>query len=224
MPKKEVKLGTIKDVFFYYSRLNTPTLTKSAKDKGVKGVGENGENGEYVTKIAVGDSVYKKLKKAYKGAKNFPNVKEYDLKEFKAAFHEDGGMPDFGDDTDVVLIKFAQKSFNDKSGKPMQAPKLIAINKVGKVYKDNNGLLVEQDTLLGNGTKGHLQFRPVDFGEYGVYLYPNAVCVTDVIEYEGSDGGEVDEDAFGIQESDAEEEEQEEEESFDDEFDDDLSF
>ena len=63
--------------------------------------------------------------------------------------------------------------------------------------KDRHGLEVIQTTALGYGTKGHLQFRPVK-NDFGLYLYPNALCITDLVEYvEGA--GSVDEEAFGIE-------------------------
>jgi len=191
---------TIKDVHFYYSNLSVPTLTKDAKDKGIKINPEDPKaNGEYVVKAAVTFDQFRKMKKKFKDVSNFPKAKEYTTKEFEEAFHPDGGMPDFGDAEELVLIKFAQKS-RFGNGKDATIPKLIGIK--GKV-QDNNGETITQDTLIGNGSKGHLQVRLVEFTDYSPYLYPNAVCITDLVVYESTGGGaEVDMDAFGIEELD----------------------
>ena len=57
---------------------------------------------------------------------------------------------------------------------------------------------IDQETSLGNGTKGHFQFRPVA-GENGLYLYPQLICVTDLIEYTGGEAEE-DMDSLGLEE------------------------
>ena len=223
MSKQEVNLKTIKDVFFYYSSLYTPVLTKDAKDKGKKIDPDSpSENAEYVVKIAMSEEVYRAMKKNedMKGAKNFPNAKEYTVAEFEKIFHEEGGMPEFGDDVeDIVIVKFAQKAWNVNKKSEMRAPNLIGIK--DKV-KDHNGLDINKDTLIGNGSKGHLQVRPHDFGEYGLYLYPHAVCITELVPYEGSGGTETDYDAFGMEEADEVEDTQDEVPN--DDFDDDIPF
>ena len=194
-------LATFKDVYFYYSNLSIPVLTKAAKDKGIKPNPDDPKaNGEYVAKIVVTFDQFRKMKKQFPRVSNFPKAKEYTISEFRDVFHADGGMPDFGDATELVMIKFAQKS-RSAAGRDAFAPKVIGIK--GKV-QDHKGLTITQDTLLGNGTKGHLQVRLVEFSDFDPYLYPNAICITDLVEYKSAGGGgtEVDYDDFGIEELD----------------------
>ena len=206
---------TVKDIHFYWSFVNTPQLTKNAKDKGIQVNPEDLKaNSEWVVKAAIPEATYKKLKKKFPNCTNFNKAKDYDLEDFEKAFHStksddgsvrlNGDMPNFGEGvTDLVLVKFAQKS-RSAAGKDMFPPKLVGIK--GGV-QDNNGVTIDADTNIGNGTKGHLQLRSVDFGENGTYLYPNAVCITDLNVWvsKDSDGGasNVDMDAFGIEELDS---------------------
>ena len=220
---EQLDTKTLKNVYFYYSRVDEPVMTKKAKDAGYQQDPDNPmKNMEWQVKIIVSEEYFKKMKKnpAMKGAKNFVNAKEYTIAEFEEKFHaeEKENMPDFGDAEDVVLIKFSQKCQNT-SGKNNQPPTLIGIK--GKVM-DNNDIPIKQQTLLGNGTAGMLQIRPVDFGvDHGLYLYPNAICVTELVEYVGSSSHEVDYDAFGIEELSEEDKEVAGE---DDEFDEDIGF
>ena len=224
MPKKETVLKTIKNLYFYYTQVNTPVITKAAKDKGIKVDPENPKkNCEYTLKVAMPYETFRKLKKQdwAEGASNFPKAKEFTLAKFEAAFHSEGGMPDFGDDVEeVVLIKFSQKSMSN-AGKEMNSPKLIGIK--GKV-QDNNGETIAQDTLIGNGSKGHLQVRPVQFSDYDPYLYPHAICITDLVVYEGGEGAGIDEDGFGIEELDEADLDAEADDMESDDFDDDIPF
>jgi len=225
MPKQEqeVVLRIIRDVYFYYSQLKDPVLTKAAKDKGIKQDPDNpSKNSEYTLKIAMPYEDFRNLKKQKwvpNGGvfSNFPKAKEFSISEFEKTFHKDGGMPDFGDAEEVVLIKFSQKAMN-ASGREMQAPKVLGIK--GKV-QDHEGKTVNQDVLLGNGTKGHLQVRPVEFKDYDPYLYPHKVIITNLVEYTGGCGldDSVGEDDIGFEEL-TEEDLENIENGVDDEYDD----
>lgn len=224
--KTEVVLKVIRDVYFYYTQLLEPVLTKNAKDAGKEIDPANpNKNCEYTLKVAMTYEEYRALKKEpwAKGCSNFPKAKEFTVEEFEKAFHADGGMPDFGDAEEVVLVKFSQKAQSAK-GKDMQAPKILGIK--GKV-QDRHGETVSQETSLGNGTKGHLQVRPVEFDKYDPYLYPHKVVVTDLVVYEGGGGVDdsVGEDDLGFEELDeADLENMDKVNDALDEFDDDIPF
>ena len=213
--EKSIPLLTLKDTHLYYTSIAKPVLLKDAKDKGIHFDPENPtKNTEWVVKSAIPEKVFKALKKKFKKCSNLPHAKEYTLEEFKEIFHADSEMPDFGEGVeDVVVVKFSQRC-ESKAGKPMTQPTVIGIK--GKV-QDRNGLEVNKDVLLGNGTKAHVQLRPVDFGEHGVYLYPQAVCVTELVEYgEASGSSEVDLEAFDLEELDEVSVEEDEEDMFGD--------
>jgi hypothetical protein len=95
------------------------------------------------------------------------------------------------------MVKFAQKC-STKAGKVLNKPKVIGIK--GKV-QDTNGFEINDEINVGNGTLGHLQFRPVDFGANGIYLYPNAICITNLVEY-ASVSADLDFSEFDLEELD----------------------
>ena len=97
---------------------------------------------------------------------------------------------------DMVLIKFAQTCLVGKPTMRKESRQIPQIGIRGRV-QDYDGNTIEQETNIGNGTMGHLQIRPVQ-SDYGLYLYPNALCITKLVEYFPSGG--VDEEAFGIEE------------------------
>ncbi len=184
MANEPIKMGTLKNVAFYWTKMNVPVLTKDAKDKGIQIDPKNPMlNAEWTMNVAVPESTLKKLKKAYKGCTNLPHANTYDTEEFAAAFHDgdEAVIPDFGQGSnDIAVIKFSQKS-STAAGKLTKQPKVIGIK--GKV-QDRNGETVNNEVNVGNGSLGHLQFRPVDFGKNGIYLYPNVICVTDLVVYQ----------------------------------------
>ena len=201
--KKESKLRTIKDVIFVYSSCTHPQKQLNKDNK--PALSDNPlEFHGYEIKILITETIFKAFKKAFKGAKNFPNVKELTPDECVEKF--DIEEPD----EDMVLIKFTQGCMygakgNRKESRPVG---LLGCKKTpnanGVAYFDNSGNVIASDTSIGNGTKGHLQFNPVE-NDHGMYLYPTAVCVTDLVEYVSSGVG-CDEDAFGIEEVEGSEE------------------
>lgn len=203
--KKESNLKTIKNVIFVYSSCTHPQKQLNQDNK--PALSDNPlEFHGYEIKILVTDTVFKALKKAFKGAKNFPNVKEYTPDEVVEKF--DIEEPD----EDMVLIKFTQGCMYGPKGNRKESRPVGLIgckrtkNANGVAYFDNNGMVITPDTSIGNGTKGHLQFHPVS-NDYGLYLYPTAVCVTELVEYIAA-SADADEDAFGVEEVDGDEDEQ----------------
>ena len=212
--KKESNLKTLKNVIFVYSSCTHPQKQLNQDNK--PALSDNPlEFHGYEIKVLVTETVFKALKKAFKGAKNFPNVKELSPEECVEKFDIDEP------EEDMVLIKFTQGCMygpkgNRKESRPvgLVGSKRTHTNN-GVAYFDNNGNVIAPDTAIGNGTKGHLQFNPVE-NDYGVYLYPTAVCVTDLVEYVASAGSTCDEDAFGIEEVEGEAESNGDATNFDD--------
>lgn len=209
--KKESTLKTVKDVTFVYTSVSRPQKQLNKDNK--PALSDNPlEFHAWEIKILVSETVFKAMKKAFKGAKNFPNVKEYTPEECveKNLMQEEP-------DEDQVLIKFSQGCLFGKKGMRKDARPVSQIGVKGKV-QDRNGLTIDQDTNVGNGTKGHLQFNPVE-NDFGLYLYPTAICITELVEYV-AEGGGYDANAFGIEDLDDEEfdSEPEAEEDDDDEF------
>lgn len=200
--KKESNLKTMKNVLFVYSSCTHPQKQLNQDNKPALSDSPLEFHG-YEIKTLVSDTVFKALKKAFKGAKNFPNVKELTPEECVEKFGIDEP------DEDMVLIKFTQGCMygpkgNRKESRPIG---LIGSKKTktnnGVAYFDNKGNVITNETAIGNGTKGHLQFNPVT-NDFGTYLYPTAVCVTDLVEYVAATQS-CDEDAFGVEEVEAEE-------------------
>ena len=182
---------TIKDVTFAYTSVTVPQKQLNPEGKAPLSLNPL-EMHSFEVKILVSETVFKSLKKAFPGAKNFPNVKDYTAADCVAK-----NLMATEPDEDQVLIKFSQTALYGKATDRKASRPITQIGIAGRV-QDNNGLTVGQDTNIGNGTKGHLQFTAV-VSDFGTYLYPTAICVTELVEYIAADGG-IDEDAFGITE------------------------
>ena len=204
MAEKEAqksKLGTIKDIIFVY----TSTSWKSKqlnKEKKPPLSDSPDEFHAYEVKILITESRYNaELKKVYgKNTKNFPHAKDVTREEAMERFD----IADPGED--MLLIKFAQ---NVLTGKKMPDPdeegkttrkesRLIQQFGICGRLQDRNGVNITADTQIGNGSKGHLQFNPVDT-EHGRYLYPTSIILTELVEYTGG-GGAIDEEGIGFEE------------------------
>jgi hypothetical protein len=189
--EKETGLETFKDVVFFYTSCSREIKQLNKENK--KPMSDHPlEMHSWEVKVAIPESRFKKWKKKFAGAKNFPNAKDYTTSEYAEKLDPNDVEPD----EDMVLIKFAQSCLSGKatSRKPSRHIKQIGIR--GSV-QDYDGNTIDQDTQIGNGTKGHLQVRPVET-EHGLYLYPAAICITEWIEYVEKES--IDEEAFGIEE------------------------
>ena len=197
---KESKLGTIKDIHFVYTSVTWKQKQLNKEKKPPKSDSED-EFHSYEVKILITLSRYNaELKKVYgKPTKNFPNAKDVEREEAMERF----GIEDPGED--MLLIKFAQAVLTGKDiPDPNRAGKTTRkaskpINQFGICgrLQDRNGISITADTQIGNGSKGHLQFKPVDSG-HGLYLYPTAIIITELVEYES--GGNIDVEAIGFEE------------------------
>lgn len=185
---KETNIVTMKDVTFMYTsvsraveQLNTdnkPPLSDSPL-----------EFHSFEVKILMTEADFKALKKKYRGAKNLPNAKEFTPEEMEEKF----GMEV---EDDMVLVKFSQAALVGPEGKRRESYPIKQIGVKGKV-QDLNGVTIDQDTAIGNGTTGHFQFRPVE-GKNGLYLYPHLLCITNLVEYVAA-GVEEDLDSLGLE-------------------------
>lgn len=201
--KKETSIVTMKDVIFMYTSVSRPveqlnTDNKppiSSKDSPTFGL----EFHSFEVKILISEERFKKLKKEFKSAKNLPHAKEHEKDDLleKYDFLNESDLED-----DMYLVKFSQSCLvgkADKNGVRKESYPIKQIGIKGKV-QDINGVTIDQDTSIGNGSKGHFQFRPVE-GPNGLYLYPQLVCITELIEYVGG-GAEEDMESLGIEDLD----------------------
>tara|TARA_R110000765_G_scaffold423434_1_gene532324 strand:- start:928 stop:1620 length:693 start_codon:yes stop_codon:yes gene_type:complete len=192
--KKETNIKTLKDVIFMYSSVSEPQKQLNEENKPPLSDSPL-EFHSYEVKILIAEERFKKLKKEFKGAKNFANAKEFEKEEFLEA-NSYLNADDLADD--MVLIKFSQSCLRSerKTGNRIPTFPIKQIGIKGQV-QDNNGINIDFETNTGNGTKGHFQFRPV-VSDFGLYLYPHLICVTDLVEY--TSAAEEDLDSLGLEE------------------------
>lgn len=201
--KKETNIKTLKDVIFMYTSVNRAVeqLNTDKKPPISKPTSPTFdlEFHSYEVKILITEDRFKALKKEFKAAKNLPHAKELEkddlLEKYDFLNAEDL-------DDDMVLIKFSQSALVGKANAEGIRKESFPIKQIGIKGKvqDMHGNNIDQETSLGNGTKGHFQFRPVD-GPNGLYLYPQLICVTELVEYAGG-GAEEDLESLGLEELD----------------------
>ena len=167
-------VGTIKDVTFAWTSVTNPIKQPNPENKAPRSL-DPLEMHSYEVKVLVSESVFKKLKTTYPGAKNFPYAKDLTAAECV----EKKYMSELPDE-DQVLVKFASACLNGANDKRKPSRPITQIGIKGRV-QDMNGNEVIQTTSIGNGSKGHLQFNAVK-SDFGTYLYPAAVCITDLVE------------------------------------------
>ena len=189
--KKETNIVTMKDVIFMYTSVSRPVEQLNTDNKPPLSDSPL-EFHSFEIKILITEDRFKKLKKNFRGAKNLPNAKEFDAEEVLEKF-------DLEVEDDMVLVKFSQSALVGKEGARKESFPVKQIGIKGKV-QDLNGNTIDQDTSVGNGTKGHFQFRPVE-GKNGLYLYPSLLCITELIEYVSA-GAEEDLDSLGLEDLD----------------------
>ncbi len=201
--KKETNIVTMKDVIFMFSSVSRPIEQLNTDNKPPLSAPDSPTFGlefhSYEIKILIPESRYKTLKKHFKGAKNLPNAKEFEKDDLIEKYD---CLKESDLDDDMVLIKFSQSCLVGKPNKDGVRRESYPVKQIGIKGKvqDMLGQTVDQDTALGNGTKGHFQFRPVD-GANGLYLYPQLICITELVEYTAA-GAEEDYDSLGLEELD----------------------
>ncbi len=199
--KKETNIVTLKDVIFMYTSVSRPVQQLNTDNKPPISDPSSPtfdlEFHSYEIKILITEDRFKKLKKDQKGAKNLPNAREWEKDDLVEAY--DFLDPDDLDD-DMVLIKFSQSCLVGKANKDGVRKESYPVKQIGIRGKvqDLNGLPIDQDTSVGNGSKGHFQFRPVE-GLNGLYLYPQLVCITELVEYVSA-GAEEDMESLDLEE------------------------
>ena len=197
--KKETNIVTMKNVIFMYTSVSRPVEQLNTDKKPPLSASTSPTFGlefhSYEVKILISEERAKKLKKAFKAAKNLPHAKEMEKDDLleKYDFLNASDLED-----DMVLIKFSQSCLVGKPNKDGVRKESYPVKQIGIKGKvqDMNGLPIDQETSIGNGSKGHFQFRPVD-GTNGLYLYPQLVCITELTEYVS--GAEEDYDSLGLQ-------------------------
>ena len=192
---QEPKFKTIKDVEFFYTSVSYPQKQQNSDNK--PPLSDHPlEFHSYEIKICLPESRYKQLKKAFPKAKNFPNAKEFTPEEYVKKLCK--GMENVEEpDEDMYLIKFAQAALIGLPGNRKPSRKIKQIGVRGGM-QDRNGETIDWETRIGNGSKGHFQFKPVET-RHGLYLYPIALCITELVPWDGGGFG-YDEEAFGIEE------------------------
>lgn len=201
--KKETNIVTMKDVIFMFSSVSRPIEQLNTDNKPPQSSPDSPTFGlefhSYEIKILIPESRYKMLKKHFKGAKNLPNAKEFEKDDLLEKYD---CLNEADLDDDMVLVKFSQSCLVGKPNKDGVRRESYPIKQIGIKGKvqDMFGNTIDQDTALGNGTKGHFQFRPVD-GTNGLYLYPQLLCITELVEYKAA-GQEEDYDSLGLEELD----------------------
>lgn len=218
-------VNTIKDVIFVYTSAITP-VKQLNKDNKPPLSNHALEFHSYEVKIMITETRFKHFKKQYRGAKNLPNVKEVTPEEFVEKYTADIGLPE----EDLVMIKFSQGCLwgTASSRRETKPIKVIGIKKQTLssgviIYKDNNGIIINENTDIGNGTKGHLQFSPVE-GKFGLYLYPSALCITELQEYAAVTEYTKSDEEFGVVDIKGNEDEEEPEVAESDNYEDESPF
>ena len=219
--KKETNIVTMNDVIFMYTSVNRAVKQLNTDNKPPKSDPSSPtfdlEFHSFEIKILISEDRFKKLKKEQKGAKNLPNAKEWEKSDLVEAY--DFLDPDDLED-DMVLVKFSQSCLVGKPNKDGVRRESFPVKQIGIRGKvqDLNGLPIDQDTNIGNGSKGHFQYRPIE-GLNGLYLYPHLICVTELVEYVSA-GAEEDLESLGLEELEEADLDKEAEESQDPEGDD----
>jgi hypothetical protein len=197
--KKETTIETMKDVIFMYSSVSRPIEQLNTDNKPPISAPTSPTFGlefhSFEIKLLLTETRFKALKKKFKAAKNIPHAKEHEKEDLlsKYDFLNEADLDD-----EMVLIKFSQSCLigkADKDGVRRESYPITQIGVKGKV-QDIHGNTINQETSVGNGSKGHFQFKPVE-GTNGLYLYPHLVCITDLIEYVGT--VEEDFDSLGLE-------------------------
>lgn len=167
-------MATIKNVYFYYAKIKNPVL--EYQKEAVKDLPHM--NRECVVDTLVPETVYKALKRKYKTVKAVREAREFDAEEFEKAFKV---KPPYEAET-YYVVKFKKKTYYKDEN---EAAKPKVVGQVGQV-KDINGLAINEDVALGNGTLGHIQFKERtwdnQFGK-GMALDLMALCVKELVEF-----------------------------------------
>lgn len=188
---KQSNVHTIMNTTFVYSSVVTPKKQLNPENKPHL-TDHDLEGYAWEVCVLMSESEFKKFKKEFKGAPNVVHAKDFEPAEAAEKFFIDEP------EDDVVKVKFSQKCLTGKKNDRKEAKPITQIGIKGKVL-DRNEVPINQETEMGNGTKGHLQFRSIT-NDFGTFLYPMAVCITELVERQSSEGGSFDADAFGIEE------------------------
>lgn len=173
--KKENKAKIIKDAVILWDNLSRPTLIKN----GVECPEQPLKDKRWKVEILISKAEYKKIKPYCKGASSTV-FEELDDSEIKEKYKIDNPF-----DGEAYKVSFG-KTCMSKAGRVLDKPKTVGVKRAKKgdsvTYKDSEGNLIEGDTTLGRGTKGHIAISSFE-NMHGKFISLEAFCVTELVEY-----------------------------------------
>lgn len=178
--KKGNQTGVIEDVFFFYTKIQTPSLKYQSKNEK-----------EYTVDCVVDKATARKFKKAF--PKN--SCKDYENDDFLEKFNVEEVPFPKQEEQFVVKLKADSQIKKDvtvngeklKKGDEVPyswgtRPKVfVPAGTEGKV-KD-----ITMESLVGNGSQGTVAFKVLT-NDYGTFPQLTGILVTELVEYEGSGG------------------------------------
>lgn len=182
--------NVIFDTYIYYTMINQPQLmwNRKATDKPF-------ENKEYSVRILLTEQDYKGMKKRFPMAKSLKEVKEMSREEFVKAFKVE---PPYEAEDDVYyILKMTRIAFYKKDGEGIPEKARPTAQFVST--REPLG-----ETLIGNGTKAHVQFNPRSWnhnGTDGITLDLQKIGVIDLVEYKAKESNEWEDDDYQPEES-----------------------
>lgn len=163
--------SVIFDAHLYYVKLRKPVLKFGRPD-----LGTPHGNREYAVDVILTKEDAKELKSRFGSVSAVKNIKVLDAEEFETKFKT---SPPY-EAENYYLLKM-RKSADYTDGSPSPRPLLKAAAR---------GVKLTPETEIGNGSKGHIQFKERAWnyqGTDGVSLDLKAVGITELVEYAGED-------------------------------------
>lgn len=167
----------LSNVYFYYTRIQDPIDGYKTTDPLKK---------KYQTTVVLSKDQYNEFKKKYpKNAGKGPIEADEFEKEFKTPV-----PAEFAGQALIYFLKLDVKAF--KFDKETEQAVPMADMYRPRVYQNIDGKQVDvtMDKLVGNGSKGHLNYYEYKYtyeGTEGVAPRLGAILVTDLVEYERKD-------------------------------------
>lgn len=162
---------------FYYTRIRQPSAIFDDRD-----VKFEKARKEYKVDVAVTEDVADAWDEIFKKQPS----KKHTNKQFADRYKLDSeaDLP-FPDQKKQFTIKVTQKELN-ADGEPMSVP---------RVFVTENGKPVDItfDKNVGNGSVGKIKVKAIS-NKYGSFAYLDKILLSDLVEYEGGEGGLSEED------------------------------
>lgn len=175
--KGTVVSGMIKNVYAYYTRIQTPQPCFGEEGK------PNPER-EFVTNLVMDKEAAKVLKKHFKKTK----IEEFDAEDLvkKLKLKNTSDLPYEAEE--YFYVKLAQKELK-KDGTPLKGGDRPHVVQDGKV--------ITFDKLVGNGSEVSVTFTTYLNKNYGLFPYLGKMLVHNLEEYGNSPSDEADKELFG---------------------------